>query len=126
MIVPEFVAEFGPTFEGRLPIGLRVVDPSAAIAAQGVWKAVDLDFALPALGSVTNQMHHYLHHLLGRPLERFVKLLHHRLLLFLLLLHTAQFFGGLCRFTLGHSTLKISSGEYAGSRRLRGAAIFGH
>ncbi len=75
---------------------------------------------------MADQLHHDLHQLLARPLERFVKLLHHRLLLFLLLLRVAHFFGGLCRLALRHSALDISSGKNADSCWLRRAAIFGH
>src|SRR5260370_19202858 len=126
VIVPEFVSEFGAALQGRFPVGLRVVDPSAAIAAHRIWKTVDLHFALSALRRMAYQLHHDLHQLLGRPLERFVKLLHHRLLLFLLLLHMAQFFGCLRRLVLGHSALHISSGKNARLCRLRRAAIFRH
>src|SRR3984893_249498 len=126
VIVPEFVYGLGAALQGRFPVGLRVVDPSAPIAAHRIWKAIDLDFALSALGRMAYQRHHDLHQLLGCPLERFVKLLHHHLLLFLLLLHMAQFFGGLRRLVLGHSTLHISSGKSARPCRLCRAAIFGH
>src|SRR5215468_9245070 len=44
VLVPEFVSGFGPALQRRFPSGLRVVDPSAAIAAQHVGKAVDLNF----------------------------------------------------------------------------------
>jgi hypothetical protein len=37
-----------------------------------------------------------------------------------------QFFSRVSRFTIGRSTLKISSGKSAGSYRSRHAAIFGH
>src|SRR5712671_77536 len=126
VIVPEFVSEFGAALQGRFPIGLRVVDPSAAIAAQRIRKTVDLHFALSALGCMAYQRHHYLHQLLGRPLKRFVKLLYYRFLLFLLFLHMAQVFGGLRRLALGHSALHISGGKNARRCRLRRAAIFGH
>src|ERR1700694_2608388 len=119
MITPEFVSGPGATLQRRVPIGLRVVDPSAAIAAQRIWKTIDLHFGLSALGRVADQLHHYLHQLLGRPGRWLMKLLHHRLLLFLLLLHVGQFFGGLRRLALGHPALEISSGKYSGSSRLR-------
>src|SRR4029077_18055263 len=119
VIVPEFVAEFGPTFEGRLPVMLRVVDPSAATAAQGGWKAVDLDFALSALGGMADKPHDELHQLVGGPLRRLVNFRHDRLLLFLPLLHVAPFFGSLGRLALGHPAFEISGGKNAGSCRLR-------
>src|SRR5215471_20122407 len=46
VIVPEFVSSFGPSLQRRFPPGLRVVDPSAAIGAQHVGKAVDLNLTL--------------------------------------------------------------------------------
>ncbi|MGC1885781.1 MAG: hypothetical protein WA709_06745, partial [Stellaceae bacterium] len=75
VIVPEFVCEFGAALQGRFPIGLRVVYPSAAIAAYRIWKTIDLHFALSALGRIAYERHHDLHQLFGRPLERFVNLL---------------------------------------------------
>ena len=93
VIVPEFVNEFGAAFQRCFLIGLRVVDPWAAIAAHRIWKTIELHFPLSALGRMADQRHHDSHQLLGRPLERFVKLLHHRLSLFLILLHMSQFFG---------------------------------
>src|SRR3984893_5353659 len=126
LIAPEFVSEVGAALQGRFPVGFRVVDLSAAIAAHHIWKAIDLHFTLSALGCMAYELHHDLHQLLGRPFDRFVNLLHHRLLLFLLLLHMAQFFGCLRRLALGHSALHISSGKNARLCRLRRAAIFGH
>jgi hypothetical protein len=58
---------------------------------------------------MADQLHHYLHQLLGRPVERFVQFLHHCLPLFLLLLHVPQVFGGLRCLALGHSVFDISS-----------------
>jgi len=55
-----------------------------------------------------------------------VKLVYHRLLLFLLLFHMAQFFGGLRSLAFGHSALDISSGKNANPCWLHRAAIFGH
>src|SRR5215475_8471915 len=55
-----------------------------------------------------------------------MKFRHHRLLLFLLLFHAAQFFGGLLRLALGHSTLDVGGGKYPGGCRLRCAATLGH
>ena len=48
-----------------------------------------------------------------------MKFCHHRLLLFFLLPHALQFFGGLLHLALGHSALDISSGENAGQCRIR-------
>src|SRR6516225_434672 len=125
VIVPKFIRRLGSTLQSRLPVGLRVVDPAAAVAAQLVGEAVDLDFGLSGLGGMIDQPHHYLHQLLGRALRRFVKFRHHGLLLFLLLAHAAQFLGGLGRFALCHATLEISDrkspGPHAG--RLRRAVI---
>jgi hypothetical protein len=56
--------------------------------------------------------------------ERFVKLLDHRLLLFLLLF-MAHFFGDLRRLALGHSVLDISC-EKNTRPWLHSAAIFRH
>src|SRR5215469_3769897 len=126
VIVPEFVSSFGPAFQRRFPTGLRVVDPSAAIAAQHVGKAVDLNFTLSALGRPTNQLHDALHDLFGRPFRRFVKFRHYLLLLFLLLFHMTHFFSGLRCLALGHPTPEIRGGESACSRRRRRAAIVGH
>jgi hypothetical protein len=125
VIVPELERRLGPAVQGRFPTGFRIVDPSAAIAAQGVWKAVDLDFALSALGSVIDQLHYRLHQLLGSALRRLVKFLHHRLLLFFVLAHAAQFLGRLRRLAFGHPTLEIRGGKCPGPRagRLRRAAI---
>src|SRR5262245_12580653 len=104
MIAPEFSAGLRAPLQMLVPIGLRVVYPPAVVAAEAIWKTIDLDLALPALGGAVDQLHDELHHLLGRPLRRLVKLLHYRLLLFFLLLHVAQFLGGLCRLPLGHAT----------------------
>src|SRR5215475_12729823 len=90
-IAPEFVAGTRATLQSLVPVRLRVVYPPAVVAAEAIWKTIHLDFALPALGGAVDQLHDELHHLLGRPLRRLVKLLHHRLLLFFLLLHVAQF-----------------------------------
>src|SRR5690348_2205586 len=50
VLVPEFISSLGPALQCVFPVGFRVVDPSAAIGAQGVGKSVNLDLALPALG----------------------------------------------------------------------------
>jgi hypothetical protein len=46
VIVPEFVSELGPALQLFVPLGLRVVDPSAAIVAQGVGELIDLSCGL--------------------------------------------------------------------------------
>src|SRR5271156_259621 len=109
LITPEFVSEFGAAFQRRFPAGLRVVDPAAAIAAQLIWKTINLHLALSAIRRMADQLHHDLHQLVGRPVERFVQFLHHCLLLFLLVLHMPQVFGGLRRLALGYSVFDISS-----------------
>ena len=126
MIAPEFIAEFGSALQGLLPVGQRVVDPSAAIGAQRIWKTVDLDFGLSALGGPRHELHKGLRQLFGAPSRRLVEFRHHRLLLFFLLLHVAQFFGGLLRLALRHSALDVSGGKHAGPCWLRCAATFGH
>src|SRR5215469_12083550 len=113
VLMPEFVSGLRSAFQRRFPPGLRVVDPSAAIAAQHVGKAVDLNFTLSALGRPTDQLHDALHDLFGRPFRRFVKFRHYLLLLFLLLLHVAHLFGGLGRLALGHPTPEIRGGKSA-------------
>src|SRR6266446_10456632 len=123
VFTPEFEAELGSALQSLVPVRLRVVDPSAAIGAQCVWKAVDLDFALSALSGLADQLHEELHQLVGRPGRGLVKFLHHRLLLFFLLLHVAQFLSGFRRLALGHPALEVGCGKYAGSGRLRRAAI---
>jgi hypothetical protein len=85
-----------------------------------------LHLALSAINRVANQLHHDLYQLLGRPVERFVQLLHHRLLLFLLLLRMSQIVRSLCRLALGHSALDISSGKNAGFCGLRRVSALGH
>src|SRR5690242_9683970 len=117
MIAPEFIAGPRATLQSLVPAGLRVVYPPAAVAAEAIWKTIDLDFALPAFGGAVHQLHDELHQLLGRPLRRFMKFFHHRLLLFLLLLYVAQFLGGLCRLPLGHATPQIRCGKTSCSRR---------
>src|SRR5215471_1892510 len=126
LIVPEFVSRLGSALQGHLPVGLRIVDSSPAVAAKYIRETVDLHFGLSALGRMGDQLHHYLHQLLSRFLRWFVKLLHHRLLLFFLLLHIANFFGGLRYLVLGHSVLDISRRKNAGLCRLHRAAVFRH
>jgi hypothetical protein len=50
VLVPEIVSSLGSAFQSLFPIGLRVVDPSTAIAAQLIGEAVDLNFGLSGLG----------------------------------------------------------------------------
>src|SRR5215471_4219875 len=85
VIVPELVSRLGSALQSRLPLGLRVVDPAAAIAAQLIGEAVDLDLGLSSLGGVVDQLRNEMHQLVGRPLRRFEKFRHHRFLLFFLL-----------------------------------------
>src|SRR6516165_2332589 len=56
VFMPEFVSGLRSAFQSRFPPRLRVVDPSAAIAAQGVGKAVDLDFPLSPLGRLVHEL----------------------------------------------------------------------
>ena len=86
VIAPEFLAGARTALQSLIPVGLRIVDPSPTISAETVRKAVNLNFAVSAFCCPVNQLHNELHHLLGRFVRRFVKLLHYRLLLFLLLL----------------------------------------
>jgi hypothetical protein len=67
-----------------------------------------------------------LHQLFGAPIRRLVEFRHHGLLLFFLLLHLAQFVGGLLRLALGHSALDVSGGKEVSPCRLRCAATLGH
>src|SRR5260370_14825277 len=126
VFTPEFEAELGSALQSLVPVRLRVVDPSAAIDAQCVWKAVDLNFALSALGGLVDQLHEELHQLVGRPGWGLVKFLHHRLLLFFLLLHVAQLFRSLCRLALGHPAPEISGGKTDRPPCLGCDALFGH
>ena len=50
MLVPEFVGKLGTALQSLVPLGLRVVYPPAAVGAEAIWKAIDLNFALSALG----------------------------------------------------------------------------
>jgi hypothetical protein len=52
MVMPEFVAELEAPLQRLFPPEFRVVDLSAAVGAQAVRKAIDLDFALSALGGL--------------------------------------------------------------------------
>src|SRR5215831_16137466 len=122
VLVPEFVTSLGSALQSLFPLGLRVVDPPAAIAAQAVGEAINLDFALSAFGRLADQLHDELQQLLGRPLWRFVKFSHDGFLLFLLLLHMAQFFGSLRRLALGHPVPQISSRKSTDRR----ATVIGH
>src|SRR5690348_4916071 len=47
VIAPEFVTCLRTALQGLLPLGQRVVDPSATIATERIRKAIDLDLALP-------------------------------------------------------------------------------
>src|SRR6516162_11879446 len=65
VLVPEFVGSLGAALQSPLPFRLRIVDPAAVIAAQGVGKPVDLDFTLSALGRTVDELRDELHQLLG-------------------------------------------------------------
>jgi hypothetical protein len=86
VIAAEFIAGARTALQSLVPVGLRIVDPSPTISAEAVRKAVNLNFAVSAFCSPVYQLHNEFHHLFGRSVRRFVKLLHYRLLLFLLLL----------------------------------------
>jgi AcrR family transcriptional regulator len=120
VIAPEFIAGARTALQSLVPVGLRIVDPSPTISAEAVRKAVNLNFAVSAFCCPVYQLHNELHQLFGCPVRRLVKLLHHCLLLFLLLLQPAHLLSGFGRFALGHSTPQIGSGERSG------VAIFGH
>src|SRR5215472_18711444 len=126
VMVPELVAELGSALQGLLPMRLRVVYPPTAIRTQLIGKPVDLDFGLSTLRGLIDELHNELHQLFRRPRRGRMKFRHYLLLLFLLLFHAAQFFGGLLRLALGHSALDIGGGKYPGGCRLRCTATLGH
>jgi hypothetical protein len=77
--------------------GFRVVDASAAISAHRIWKAINPDLDLTSVRRAADQLHDHMQQLLRGPLGQLLKLGHHRLLPFLLLLHVAHLLGGLGR-----------------------------
>ena len=48
MIMPKFMCQFGSTLQRLVPARLEVVDGPAAIGAEFVGKAIDLNLGLPA------------------------------------------------------------------------------
>src|SRR6516162_10234477 len=49
VLMPEFVSGLGAALQSLFPLGLRIIDSPAVVAAQGIREAVDLDFALSSL-----------------------------------------------------------------------------